>query len=137
MYKSIKNMFRYDKYNNKKMLWYEYGKLYGTVYYLFVETQEMDILEYDKIGNFLVKLKVRFNIREKRDNIKYSNTLKDIRYSNGLTQHELSELSGVNLRMIQHYEQGVKDINKAEAMTVYKLAEALDCNVSDLLEFKD
>ena len=65
------------------------------------------------------------------------NNLKDTRIAKGLTQIQLAEESGVNLRMIQHYEQGVKDINKAEAMTVYKLAEALDCNVWELLEFED
>lgn len=50
------------------------------------------------------------------------------------TQKKLSEESGVNIRMIQHYEQGVKDINKAQAITVYKLAQALNCTVEDLLE---
>lgn len=62
--------------------------------------------------------------------------LKDTRIAKKLTQNKLAEESGVNLRMIQHYEQGVKDINKAEAMTVYKLSEALDCNVWELLEFE-
>ena len=54
-----------------------------------------------------------------------------------MTQSKLSEISGVNLRTLQDYEQGRKDINKAEAMTVYKLAEALDCNVWELLEFEE
>lgn len=60
--------------------------------------------------------------------------LKTIRTEKKLTQAKLSELSSVNLRTLQDYEQGRKDINKAEAMTVFKLAQALDCNVSDLLE---
>lgn len=51
-----------------------------------------------------------------------------------LTQKMLSEKSGVNIRMIQHYEQGVKDINKAQAITVYRLAQALGCTVEDLLD---
>lgn len=63
--------------------------------------------------------------------------LKDTRIAKGLTQNKLGEISGVSLRMIQYYEQGTKDINKAEAMTVYKLSEALDCNVWELLEFED
>lgn len=50
------------------------------------------------------------------------------------TQKKLSEESGVNIRMIQHYEQGVKDINAAAALTVYRLAQALDCKVEDLIE---
>ena len=51
-----------------------------------------------------------------------------------MTQKTLSEKSGVNIRMIQHYEQGVKDINKAQAETIYKLAQALNCNMEDLIE---
>lgn len=60
--------------------------------------------------------------------------LKRIREASGLSQSKLSEASGVSIRMIQHYEQGVKDINSAAALTVNKLAQALDCTVEDLLE---
>lgn len=62
------------------------------------------------------------------------NNIKKIRTERGYSQSKLSELSGVNLRMIQHYEQGVKDINLAQAITIYKLAQALNCNMEDLLE---
>lgn len=62
------------------------------------------------------------------------NNIKKIRTERGYSQSKLSELSGVNLRMIQHYEQGVKDINSAQAITVYNLAQALNCNIEDLLE---
>ena len=60
--------------------------------------------------------------------------LKLIRQSNKLSQTQLAELSGVNVRMIQNYEQGNKDINKAQVITVYKLAEALKVSVEDLIE---
>jgi transcriptional regulator with XRE-family HTH domain len=60
--------------------------------------------------------------------------LKRIREELGFSQSKLAEESGVNIRMIQHYEQGVKDINKAQAITVYRLAQALNCTVEDLLE---
>ena len=63
--------------------------------------------------------------------------LKKTRVLKGWSRQELSEATGINIRMIQYYEQGVKDINKAEAMRVYKLAEALDCNVWELLEFEN
>lgn len=56
------------------------------------------------------------------------------RQSKRFTQSRLAEESGVNVRMIQYYEQGVKDINRAAALTVYRLAQALDCTVEDLLE---
>lgn len=60
--------------------------------------------------------------------------LKDIRLKMGISQSELSDASGVNLRMIQNYEQGAKDINKAQGITLYKIAQILKCNIEDLLE---
>lgn len=62
--------------------------------------------------------------------------LKEIRKAKEISQSRLTEISGVNIRMIQHYEQGVKDINKAQAITLYKLAQVLECKIEDLLEIK-
>lgn len=62
--------------------------------------------------------------------------LRKIRTERGYSQGKLAELSEVNVRMIQHYEQGVKDINLAQAITVFKLAQALECNMEELLELK-
>lgn len=50
-----------------------------------------------------------------------------------LTQKALAERSGVSVRMIEQYEQGKKDINKASAGTVYALSKALHCRMEDLL----
>lgn len=58
-----------------------------------------------------------------------------IRKARGLTQPQLAERSGVSLRAIQQYEQRVKDVNKAQLGTAYRLARALGCTVDDLLEF--
>lgn len=52
----------------------------------------------------------------------------------GLTQKQLSIDSGVSLRSIQMYEQRNKDINKAHADSVIRLADVLKCDVNDLLE---
>lgn len=60
--------------------------------------------------------------------------LKVIREARGLSQAELSKLSGVNLRSIQLYEQKVNDIDKAQAQTLYKLTRVLGCNIEDILE---
>ena len=60
--------------------------------------------------------------------------LKRIRTEAGMSQSKLAEASGVNVRMIQHYEQGIKDINRAEGMRLYQLAQALGCTIEDLLE---
>jgi transcriptional regulator with XRE-family HTH domain len=59
--------------------------------------------------------------------------LKEVRLLKKMTQKELSEKSGVSIRMIQHYEQGVKDIKKAAAETVSKLAEVLGCDTDDII----
>lgn len=50
-----------------------------------------------------------------------------------LTQRELAERSGLSIRTLQYYEQGVLDINKAAAATVWRLAWALGCSMEDLL----
>ena len=71
---------------------------------------------------------------EKLDIYKYHN-LKSIRTFRGISQKTLSELSGVNLRMIQNYEQGTKDIKKASIVTIKSLAVALDCSIDDLMEW--
>ena len=55
----------------------------------------------------------------------------------GVTQKHLAEISGVNIRRIQQYEYGQRDINKAEAIVVFKLAMALKCDFSELLEFSE
>jgi transcriptional regulator with XRE-family HTH domain len=60
--------------------------------------------------------------------------LKRLRLDKKISQSKLAELSGVNVRLIQDYEQGHKQINNAMAISVYRLAEALDCTVGDLLE---
>lgn len=64
-------------------------------------------------------------------------SLKFTREQAGMSQAELAEASGVSKRMIQHYEQGVKDINKASVITVLNLAEALDVDVYDIINPRD
>lgn len=63
--------------------------------------------------------------------------MKRLRKEHGMTQAELAERSGVSIRMIQYYEQGRADINKAEALTVYRLADALNNRMEDLLELDE
>ena len=60
--------------------------------------------------------------------------LQIIRKARGFTQQQLSDASGVTLRMIQLYEQRQNDINKAQVNVVVSLAHALGCDVEDLLE---
>ena len=56
------------------------------------------------------------------------------RTSQGYTQKQLADLSEVSIRMIQGYEQGTKDINKASGITLKRLAFILECTIEDLLE---
>ena len=59
--------------------------------------------------------------------------LQEIRKARGFTQQQLSDASGVSLRMIQLYEQKQNDISKAQVNVVISLAKALGCDVEDLL----
>ena len=75
------------------------------------------------------------DIVNERVNEHFSDTnLKRIRLAYGYTQSELAKESGVSLRSIQMYEQRNKDINKANAETVYRLAKVLGCTMEDLIE---
>ena len=60
--------------------------------------------------------------------------LKDMRTRRGMTQAQLADAAGVNIRLVQDYEQGHKDINRAAAITVYQIAQALRCAVEDIIE---
>lgn len=60
--------------------------------------------------------------------------LQEIRRARGFTQQQLREASGVTLRMIQLYEQRQNDINKAQVNVVMSLAQALGCEVKDIIE---
>lgn len=60
--------------------------------------------------------------------------LKNLRNLAGFSQSELAVLSEVPVRSIQQYEQRQKNINKAQAETLLRLARALNCRMEDLIE---
>lgn len=64
--------------------------------------------------------------------------LKSRREAAGLSQSQLADVSGVPIRLIMAYEaespSAHRDINRAEALRVYQLANALNCSVPDILE---
>lgn len=85
---------------------------------------EMDLRQFADAADRILIERSRFTrLRMYRDRI-------------GLSQRELSEASGCSLRMIQYYEQKVKDINKAQADTLLCLARVLHCPPEDLLEYR-
>ncbi len=62
--------------------------------------------------------------------------LQKLRKAQELTQKQLSDLSGVSLRMIQLYEQRQNDINQASAQTINSLARILCCNFYEIMEIE-
>ena len=68
------------------------------------------------------------------ESVKVEKNLRRMRLAAGYSQSELSRLSGVNIRNIQLYEQGVQDINRASAATLASLARPLACTIEDLME---
>lgn len=89
---------------------------------LYSPYHEMDIRQFaDKMD-------------ELYENAKPDTNLKMRRMEAGLSQKELAELSEVPLRTIQEYEQGRKNINKAQVEYLVMMAQVLCCEVKDLLE---
>lgn len=66
--------------------------------------------------------------------IEYQNTrLKELRESAGLSQSKLAAVTGLNVRTLQDYEQGRKNLNGAKLVTLLQLCKALGCKLSALV----
>lgn len=89
---------------------------------LYMPYHEMDIRQFcDKMNELYREAKPETN-------------LKLLRKRAGLSQNELSILSGIPVRTIQQYEQRKKSINKARAEYLIALAKTLCCDVENLIE---
>lgn len=55
------------------------------------------------------------------------------RTSMEMTQKELAEKSGVNIRQIQKYESGEYDVERMALKNAIAIAKELECSVDDLL----
>jgi len=62
-----------------------------------------------------------------------SNNLKKKRLMRGYTQEALSEISGVNIKSIAAYEQDERRFTSASAATVFRLADALGCEMEEII----
>ena len=60
-------------------------------------------------------------------------SLRELRKKRNLTQRELSQLSGVNFRSLQDYEQGHKKLTSASGDILLRLSTVLGCSTEDLL----
>lgn len=62
-----------------------------------------------------------------------NSNLKKIRMLRQLTQDELATLSGVNIKSLSTYEQQPEKLASASISTVYKLSQALNCDIIDIV----
>ena len=53
----------------------------------------------------------------------------------GITQCELSQISGINLWLIQNYEQKKNDVNSVKVLIVINLSRALRCKAKDFIKY--
>ena len=60
--------------------------------------------------------------------------LKERRKACNLSQTQLGDVCCISVQTVSKYEQGYNDINSACAQTIYRMAQALNCNVEDILE---
>ena len=89
---------------------------------LYSPYHEMDIRHFvDKMNELYLNAKPETN-------------LKIYRKRAGLSQKELAEQAEIPVRMIQHYEQRQKNINKAQVEYLARLSRVLNCNIEELLE---
>lgn len=110
--------------------WYSY-RTFEEIFKVF-SYENLEKMYYSLHEADVIKL---VDIVDERVRELFSGTnLKRIRKNAGLKQTELAELSGVNVRSIQMYEQRKNDINKASFETVYRLSKALGCDVESLFE---
>lgn len=66
----------------------------------------------------------------------HNNKINSILYNRsvmGMTQKELAEKSGVNIRQIQKYESGEYDISNMTLKNAISISDVLECDVRDLL----
>lgn len=103
----------------------EYGLLPSEILKRYV-LHEADISKFVEVANSIIK-----------ENQKSKPTrLQLIRKERNMTQKELSDRSGVSLRMIQLYEQRQNDINRASGSVINKLSWVLNCNFYDIMELE-
>lgn len=89
-----------------------------------------------KLGNcYLDKISLTI-IRKNAYNIKKEVAgmgLREVRRSRRLTQRELAQMSGVNFRSLQDYEQGHKKLTSANGDILLRLSTVLGCYTEELL----
>ncbi|MDE5753740.1 MAG: helix-turn-helix transcriptional regulator [Oscillospiraceae bacterium] len=62
-----------------------------------------------------------------------TNNIKEMREKKGLTRKELAELSGVHYKKVTDYENQYVHTENITVGNLYKIAQALECKIDDLL----
>lgn len=60
--------------------------------------------------------------------------LKKMRQAAGLSQTQLAEKADMNVRVLQHYEQGSKVFDHARIDKILRVCLALNCKLEDIIE---
>lgn len=60
--------------------------------------------------------------------------LKIKRLEAGLTQSQLAKQTGINMRVLQHYEQGAKNFDHARIDKILNVCIVLNCKLQDIIE---
>lgn len=60
--------------------------------------------------------------------------LKTKRMEAGLSQSQLAERTNINLRTLQHYEQGSKIFDHARMDTIIRVCLVLNCKIENIIE---
>lgn len=97
----------------------------------------MSVLSFEQIINsygVLHEADVSKSVEVFNGLIRSESFLARMRKKRGLTQAALAEKSHVSLRSIQLYEQKKNDIGKAQYNNLKDIAEALQCDIEDILE---
>jgi len=79
------------------------------------------------ISQFVIEMDRR------REEYLKTSALKRMRMYAGISQSTLAEETGIPVKTIQQYEQGQKDIRKANVDYMIRLSKALYCSIEDLL----
>ena len=101
----------------------EYGLTLSVVMSLYI-LHEADVSKFVESADEIIQ----------RNKDSRKSKLQLTRKARGLTQQQLSEASGVSLRMIQLYEQKQYELAKAQAGIVLDLAKVLGCDAADLIQ---
>ena len=105
-----------------------------TFRWIFARVSMSDVLSKYSVYHEMDVSRFLEDFMQELESVNVEKNLRRMRLAAGYSQSELARLSGVNIRNIQLYEQGVQDINKASASALAALARPLACAIEDLME---